>query len=252
MKRIRGFFNFNPYLQDPEFTQTTVHLQKAFKQLEIPSKDIAVMSGLIQYPKWVKDSDFWQYVNKTYRKEFERNKTQFFVFDASTEGFSTIYGEPYFDILYKMANDYNIDPHRLFFVSSNMKDNDNIIRYNMDHNIKRSINVFTFLNFEQQILGTTGQTEIRIGQPDFNVKESVNLRFKTAIKRTRHKYHHPVFSKVGLSLSRVNRPHRTFSALEIFNSEYYKDMYVSHASLKGMNLDYYLQHQHFSNSGYTY
>ena len=33
---------------------------------------------------------------------------------------------------------------------SNMKDNDNIMRYNMEHNIKTSINVFTYLNFVGQ------------------------------------------------------------------------------------------------------
>ena len=154
MKRIRGFLRFNSFVQDPEFTQTTVELEKAFRTNEIVHDDITVITVLIGYPKWYPDTDFFTYVKKKVQNQMKEDKKCFFLFDASTEGFSTIYGEPYFDILYKMAKKYDIDPRRIFFTSSNMKDNDNIMRYNMEHNIKTSINVFTYLNFEQMIFGS--------------------------------------------------------------------------------------------------
>ena len=251
MKRIRGFLRFNSFVQDPEFTQTTVELEKAFRTNTIVHDDITVITVLIGYPKWYPDTDFFTYVKKKVQNQMKEDKKCFFLFDASTEGFSTIYGEPYFDILYKMAEKYNIDPRRIFFTSSNMKDNDNIMRYNMEHNIKTSINVFTYLNFEQMIFGTAGQTEIELGE-NIDVDAIVEKRINTAVKRTKIKYHHPEFSKLGLSLSRVNRPHRTFSAMEIFNSNHFKDMYVSHGSLKGMNLDYYLTEMPFPNSGVNF
>ena len=251
MKRIRGFLRWNSFVQDPEFTQTTVELARAFRENNIEDTDISIITFLIAYPKWYPDSDFWTYVKRKVQNQMREDKKTFFVFDSSTEGFSTIYGEPYFDILYKMAKDYKIDPRRIFFTSSNMKDHDNIMRYNMEHKIETSINVFTYLNFEQMIFGTAGQTEVDLNQnEDFDT--IVERRIQTAVKRTKHKYHHPQFSKVGLSLSRVNRPHRTFSAMEIFNSEHFKDMYVSHGSLKKMNLDYYLTEMPFPNSGVTY
>ena len=251
MKRTRGFLRFNSFVQDPEFTQTTVELERAFRTNDIVHDDITVVTVLIGYPKWYPDTDFFTYVKKKVQNQMKEDKKCFFLFDASTEGFSTIYGEPYFDILYKMAQKYDIDPRRIFFTSSNMKDNDNIMRYNMEHNIKTSINVFTYLNFEQMIFGTAGQTEIELGE-NIDVDAIVEKRINTAVKRTKIKYHHPEFSKLGLSLSRVNRPHRTFSAMEIFNSNHFKDMYVSHGSLKGMNLDYYLTEMPFPNSGVNF
>ena len=251
MKRTRGFLRFNSFVQDPEFTQTTVELERAFRTNDIVHDDITVVTVLIGYPKWYPDTDFFTYVKKKVQNQMKEDKKCFFLFDASTEGFSTIYGEPYFDILYKMAEKYDIDPRRIFFTSSNMKDNDNIMRYNMEHNIKTSINVFTYLNFEQMIFGTAGQTEIELSE-NLDVDAVVEKRINTAVKRTKIKYHHPEFSKLGLSLSRVNRPHRTFSAMEIFNSNHFKDMYVSHGSLKGMNLDYYLTEMPFPNSGVNF
>ena len=251
MKRTRGFLRFNSFVQDPEFTQTTVELERAFRTNDIVHDDITVVTVLIGYPKWYPDTDFFTYVKKKVQNQKKEDKKCFFLFDASTEGFSTIYGEPYFDILYKMAQKYDIDPRRIFFTSSNMKDNDNIMRYNMEHNIKTSINVFTYLNFEQMIFGTAGQTEIELSE-NLDVDAVVEKRINTAVKRTKIKYHHPEFSKLGLSLSRVNRPHRTFSAMEIFNSNHFKDMYVSHGSLKGMNLDYYLTEMPFPNSGVNF
>tara|TARA_Y200000002_G_scaffold247232_1_gene204588 strand:- start:1948 stop:3228 length:1281 start_codon:yes stop_codon:yes gene_type:complete len=255
MKRIRGFLNFNPYLKDPEFTQATVQLSKSFKLNDIKSKDIAVMSGLIQYPKkWEKHTDIFQAILEEFRENFVQNKKVFFLFDASTEGFSPIYSEPFFDILYKMCDDHKIDPHRIFFISSNMKDNENIIRFNMENNRERSINVFTFLNFEQQILGVTGQTEVRLDQ-GIPLEKIINRRYKNAFRKTKELYsnlNNTEFSKIGLSLSRVNRPHRTYSAMQIYNSKYRNAFHLSHASLKGVNLDYLLQQQPFTNSGISY
>ena len=251
MKRIRGFLKFNPYLQDPTYTQTTVQLQEAFRQNNIKEDDITIMSGLIKYPRSWSGCDLWGYVDDHYQKQFMEDKNIFFLFDASTEGFSTIYDQPWFEVLYKMADKYDIDPQRILFVSSNMKDNENIIRYNMNQKRDRSINVFTYLNFEQQILGVSGQNEVFL-HDSLPLKKKINRRLKNAKKSTAEKYKDKQYGKIGLSLSRINRPHRTFSTMDIFNSKYFKDMMVSHAKLKDdVNLSFYMSHQPFANAGTT-
>ena len=58
-----------------------------------------------------------QDLDKLFRK-LRKNKKTFFVFDASTEGFSTIHQEPYYDMLYHNAKIYGVDPERIFFFYS--------------------------------------------------------------------------------------------------------------------------------------
>ena len=162
MNLIQDCVNFNQYVYQPPSTQTTANLQQAFRDLEIDSTDIDVYFVLIQYPEWKKDTDFFRWVKPKVRKALRKNPKSFFIFDASTEGFSPIYSEPFFDILYKMSKDYKIPPKRIFFCSSNMKDKDNIRIFNIKNNIKDTINVFTFLNFERMILGVKGQNEVQM------------------------------------------------------------------------------------------
>ena len=83
MKRIRGFLKFNPYLQDPTYTQTTVQLQEAFRQNNIKEDDITIMSGLIKYPRSWSGCDLWGYVDDHYQKQFMEDKNIFFLFFAS-------------------------------------------------------------------------------------------------------------------------------------------------------------------------
>ena len=87
-----------------------VEISKILKrENNIEDTDISIITVLIAYPKWYPDSDFWTYVKRKVQNQMREDKKTFFVFDSSTEGFSTIYGEPYFDILYKMAKDYKTD-----------------------------------------------------------------------------------------------------------------------------------------------
>ena len=93
------FLTRNQYVVEPTFTLTTVNLREAFVLNQIPSDDITVMCVLISYPKqWTTTTDIFQYIKPKARKKLRKNKKTFFVFDASTEGFSTIHQEPYYMI----------------------------------------------------------------------------------------------------------------------------------------------------------
>ena len=259
MKQLHGFLEMNQYVTDPLSIQTQVNLQEAFDTLGIPNDDITVMSVLIQYPTWKKDTDFYRFIKPKVRKQLRKDPKTFFFFDASTEGFSTIYSEPYYHILYKMIRDYSIDPKRVFFVSSNMRDQQNLIRFNMEEKISdvEPFNVISYHNFERMIFGVEGQNEIEMDPGKYNVTSDattdaiIRTRFKKAVKNTRRLYRDRVHNKVGLALSRLVRPHRTYSAMDIFHSEEFKDMYVSHATLNGTNLDWLINQPPFRNSKFT-
>ena len=47
MKRIRGFLRWNSFVQDPEFTQTTVELARAFRENNIEDTDISIITCLL-------------------------------------------------------------------------------------------------------------------------------------------------------------------------------------------------------------
>ena len=242
MEHVHGFLTQNQYVVEPTFTLTTVNLREAFVLNQIPSDDITVMCVLISYPKqWTTTTDIFKYIKPKARKRLRKNKKTFFVFDASTEGFSTIHQEPYYDMLYHNAKMYGVDPERIFFFSSNMKDVENLTRYNMVHKIEKSINVFPYLNFEPMILGVNGQVEIStipLNDQNFPYADVINKRFDISVEQTKKLYRDEKYGKIFLSLSRVNRPHRTLSAYDIFNSEYFKDGLVSHDQITD-NLNFY-------------
>jgi hypothetical protein len=98
----------------------------------------------------------------------------------------------------------------------------------MEHKIEHSIKVVTFNNFESMIFGIAGATKPgdAIGQQIEKKPVEVILqeRLEHEIAQTKKRY----TGKSFLSLSRVNRPHRTLSAFEIFHSNLYDHGLVSH------------------------
>ena len=250
MNLIQDCINFNQYVHQPKSTQTTANLEAAFRDLGIESDDIDVYFVLIQYPRWTKDTDFFRWVKPKVRKALRKNPKSFFIFDASTEGFSPIYSDPFFDILYKMSNDYKIPPKRIFFCSSNMKDNDNIKNFNRQHNIKDTINVFTFLNFERMILGVKGQQEVQMDPLGYEIGTNSMLdsivlkRLNTAVDQTKKL---AMQSKAGLSLSRINRAARLYSSMKIYNSKYRDDFLISHNAVRDEDIDWLMMQIPFVN-----
>ena len=228
MKLIKDSIIFNEFIQQPK---TTLSIEKLKDQLVLSQEgfdDVSIVHALISYPKWQKDVNLFQFVKHRAQSQLRKDPKCFFFFDASTEGFSTIHDAPFFDVLYFSCKQARIDPEKIIFFSSNMYDNDNIIRYNMEHKIEHSIKVVTFNNFESMIFGIAGATKPgdAIGQQIEKKPVEVILqeRLEHEIAQTKKRY----TGKSFLSLSRVNRPHRTLSAFEIFHSNLYDHGLVSH------------------------
>ena len=183
--------NENPYIQNCESSTFSV-LFDNYRN----NKKINLIHGLIKYPDWNGTVDILQYVENL--KQLRTNPRTYFVFDASTEGFSP-FDHSFFDILYYSCKVHNINPEKIIFVSSNMLDNDNIIQYNESHSIKKSIKVLCFLSFKKMIADLVENTY------------GLNFDSNTAIEYFRKKTQHSFNGLYGLSLSRVNREHRIFA-----------------------------------------
>ena len=146
MNFVKGFLLKNEWVSAPFSTCSSVKLREAFTKNQTKTDDITIYQVLIKYPKWEKDTNIFGWMDHRSRKEFKKNPKSFFIFDASTEGFSTLKREPFFDILYWNCRNYKIDPERVIFISANMRDEENIKIYNTQNNIDRSIKVVTFNN----------------------------------------------------------------------------------------------------------
>jgi len=224
MNRIIGFFQHNDFLSCPENTLTYEFLKEEFNKSGIVHKDITIYQGLIKYPRWPKTAPIFRQMRLSHLRQLKKDKKTFFIFDASTEGFSTIYDQPFFDVLYFNCKEHGVDPERVIYISSNMLDHDNLKRYNQEHGITRSIKLMCFNNFESMLFGVQGANLIVDQHGDIN--EQANKRLKASKKGTKSKFKNKLF----LSLSRVNRPHRTLSAWEIFHGDYLFDGLISHGN----------------------
>jgi len=166
--------------------------------------------GLLKYPdSWPSDLDLFQYVKPEYL-ELLKNKKCFFIFDASTEGFSSLIDYPFFEILYNSCKKNNVDPSQIIFISSNLYDESNIEKFHKERNFKK-INVFSFVAFEYAInhqhgfIDTTAYLEEKI--------KIVNNEFK---------------DKYFSSLSRLNRPHRARATFLLCQEEIKNKALISH------------------------
>tara|TARA_B100001013_G_scaffold275346_1_gene175832 strand:+ start:2856 stop:4160 length:1305 start_codon:yes stop_codon:yes gene_type:complete len=232
MQTIIDQIKKNIYVREVSMSIASEKLQEAFKEHNIWNDQIRFFHAMIQYPpKWHKESDIFTFLRKKMLKKLRNDRNIFYLLDASTEGFSTIYGStPFFDILYFNCIKHNISPKKIIFVSSNMVEERNIIRYNMENNIKESIHVACFNNFEQMLFNLKDYTRVDpelVKQKDLLDKFTED-RYRTVVKESTRFYYG---RKYFLSLSRVNRPHRMLSTYEIFNSDIFSRGMVSHNKL---------------------
>ena len=224
------YFKRNVFLRQVESALSCDKLLQAFKRHNLYDPEILLLHGLIGYPGWKKNTDVFQFLHKKYLKKLRVNPKVFFIFDASTEGFSTIYGHtPFFDILYFNCKKYEIPPKKVIFISANMVEEQNLIRYNHEHKVSKSIHVACFNNFEQMLFGLKHYTKITTDYNDKEVEAVAENKLQEAIKETRRFYYG---RKHFLSLSRVTRPHRILSAYELFYSDIFEFGTVSHGPLK--------------------
>ena len=206
----------NPYIADCESSTFSV-LFDTYKS----DSTIKFIHGLLKYSEWTPTTDIFQYIRNI--NQLQESNT-YFLFDASTEGFCP-FKNYFFDMLYYNCKKYNISPNKVLFISTNMLDEDNIIFYNKENNIEESIRVFTFLSFKKMILDLL---------EDFI---SPNLDVDIMINYFKNKTSEHYVDKYVLSLSRVNRPHRTLASYLISNSSFAEHVHISQDSIDKNDID---------------
>lgn len=188
----------NPYIRECNSSTFSVLFNRYCR------KKINLLHVLLQYPEWHPKVDIFQYIENL--NMLRETDNTYFVFDASTEGFSP-FKSFFFDILYNNCVMYNIDPSKVIFVSTNMKDYQNIKTYNKRNKIQRSIRVFCFLSFRKMILDMVEDT--------YGLNFDSDKAFRYFYKKT----HENFANSYGLSLSRVNRDHRIMAHYLLWETE---------------------------------
>lgn len=208
MKKIPNGLRQNKYLKNCEDTVFTMMIREelavnqSFKKLE----NFYYVHGLLDYPEvWLPDLDLFSFMSENDLQLLKQRKI-FFIFDASTEGFSPVKNVPFFDILYYCCGKHNVDPSMVIYVSSNLQDEKNIKEYCEIKN-KKPINVFSFVSFEKVVKKT--------------------LVFDDEKKHCDKEFQDKYFS----SLSRVNRYHRTIATFLLCQDEISQKALISHDRL---------------------
>lgn len=204
----------NPYLDNCHDTVFTTLVEQVTKQETNLQKfkKYSYVHGLLKYPRWTRESDLFCFIKDSYLEKI-KNKEAFFIFDASTEGFSPLYDFPFFDVLYFNCEKYDVDPSMIIYVSSNLRDEENIKEY-CKHADKKPINVFSFVSFEKVVQIPT--------------KIEIEEKFCHA------KYEGKYFS----SLSRVVRHYRSIATFLLCQDPISEKALISHSTLpKNLNID---------------
>lgn len=209
MIKLNNSFLPNEFLSNCNDTVFTMLVRESIsKNDELkPLNNFTMAHGLLSYPQWNSNSDIFQYLSKEVISNLQQKKC-FFVFDASTEGFSPINDFPFFDVLYFNCEKYDIDPSMIIYVSSNLKDENNILEYSKNKN-KKPINVFSFISFEKVVR-----------DPSLNLEEEK----KQCVSQFEDKY----FS----SLSRVIRYYRSIATFLLCHSDIRDRALISHSSIE--------------------
>lgn len=232
---VTDYIKRNVYVRKVGSSLASQKFLQAFKELNIDDPKMCIFHVLIKYPRWEKDINLFQFMRKKNLKQLRKDPKAFFLFDASTEGFSTIYGNtPFFDVLYHSCKLNDISPKKVILVTSNMVEENNLARYNYSHSIEESIHAVSFHNFEHMLFNLKVETLPISGLAETELDARIDKTYLDAVKNRKRFYYG---EKHFLSLSRVNRPHRTLSAFEIFNSKLYDHCVISHDKIK--NPDHY-------------
>jgi len=211
--QLQNAFVENQYLTNTGSTIFTMMVNEVdpYRFLNYPKKYF--IHGLIKYPEWEPDVDIFQYLT-TDSLEILKKNLAYFIFDASTEGFSPLYREPFFDILYYNCEKYQVDIDNIIFVSANLKDDNNIAQYSLSKN-KKPIKVFCFPSFEHVV----GNEELKT--PEHLLEDEK--------KYSNEQYNFKYFS----SLSRVNRPFRTAATFILCQDDISQHALISHDKFDG-------------------
>lgn len=214
MKMIPNSLLPNNYMQacpDTIFTVLVRNTMSANYEKFAKLKNCVFVHGLLKYPEWSPTSDIFQFIDSD-SLQLIQSKKSFFIFDASTEGFSPIHDFPFFSMLYFNCEKYNIDPKMIIYVSANLRDEENIKNYSKENNVE-PIRVFSFLSFEQVLAVDDRKRNIE-----------TQKQFQSAKSNCEEKFVDKFFS----SLSRVNRKHRTLGTFMLCQSEIESRGLISH------------------------
>lgn len=219
MDIITDWLRPNQYLRGLSPTLFLSNLSQAIDRY-LPDSILAskaIVSGVAKYPSyWPKDLDLFSFIKPdviTLLKE----KSCYFVFDSSLEGFSPV-DNNWLDLLYFNCNKYNVEPSQIIFTSSNLKDEETLENYCREQN-KQSLNLISFPFFENYAVVGGLPEAIPMGIPD--------QEFDKVKQLTTDLYQGKYFS----SLSRVKREHRNVSQFLLCHDEVKKYALVSQDQL---------------------
>jgi len=198
----------NPYIR--ESVRTNGVFKNAYcvhSLINELSTDKKFIMGIMKYPIWSSESDFFQFFTKGAIQRIQ-NKEVFFIFDASQEGYNMLDNNiPMYDIIHNNCEKYNIDPRMVLLITSNRKENENYEYYSKTNNIKYKINVFceNFVEkLDTQNISVNGKL---FNQKIFQQLSSVEqFDFAEYMSNVQHK------DKFFASLCRRPRPHRTLAS----------------------------------------
>jgi len=216
MKKILKFLKANIYLNEVKGSVFETYLHRLFDNqkefLNLKNKFYA--HCLIKYPPyWPEKLDIFEFVKIDTLQKLQQ-KQAFFIFDASTEGFSP-FEQNWFKLLYSSCEKNNVHPSQIIFVSSNLLDESNIKTYCNEHQIT-PINVFSFPMFEYDFC---------------NYNDSQN-KLDYVINQTNIQYKEKYFS----SLSRVTRQHRAIGTFLLCHSGVQDKVLISHNKINNTNI----------------
>lgn len=226
MIKIQDALFDNPFLSNQEITSFVVLFNEVIRENVHfhRLRKLKYIHGLLKYPeRWNLDLDLFGFIKPELLQQL-KNKEIFFIFDASTEGFSPLFETPFFEILYNNCQLHNVDPKQIIFVSSNLLDEENINRFCQQRNIKEKINVFSFVGFEYSINHRHGF-----------INTETYLKKKTEIVSNTFK------DKYFSSLSRLNRPHRTLATFLLCQEAVSNKALISHDVVTKDYVKYLLQ-----------
>jgi hypothetical protein len=180
----------NIYIANSKQSKFVQMLQTSAMDGNVPAnlKTTTYIHAFLKYPDyWAVTTDLFQYILPEYLDALQSKKT-FFVFDCSQEGYSPLIDVPFFEILYYNCKKYNVDPTRIIYVSSNLKDEDNIEQYCQVHNEKKLIvSSFLFFEYFKNILYNND-----VGLLLAKEKELCNINFEynyfSSLNRRKRKY----------------------------------------------------------------
>lgn len=211
MTKIPNSLHDNPHLRNTPHTCFTLLIEETLQKLSVDKTNFNYVHGLISYSGYSKDTDIFRFIKDIYLEDLKQGKI-FFIFDASTEGYSAITQIPLFDMLYWNCTKYNVNPKQIIYVSANLKDESAIQTYCEQNNCS-PLNVFSFPSFEMTIP---------------YVNKSVEDKIDSTINALRKNYKGKYFS----SLSRRNRQYRTTATFLLCHDSISEHALISHDKIQ--------------------